>query len=242
MKKLFFDITTRQNQQWVAYQADLWERQRTIEAEKVKPPPFITISREFGCSGFALGEELAQSLNSSTTDNGELWAVYDKKLLTTIADDIGVHETLLDALTTKARSEVTGFISNIIADIPIQASVFQKMVTAMRALAYQGRSIIIGRGAAVATRGLPGGFRVRVIAPDDWKVEQVMKMHGIEDAKKAKRVLEEATNDRRTFIKNYFKVPVTQSSLYHIILNQSMLPQEEMVEIIINAMKKRKMV
>jgi len=243
MERLFFEITTRKNQQWVAYQADQWRKHKNAPVYESKPVhPFITISREFGCAGFSLGEALATTLNEDHTDDENPWAVYDKMLIEKIEKDHGIHQILLESLTEKSRSEITNFFANLIDDIPLQLSVCQKLFTTIRALAHQGHVIIIGRGAAVATRGLPGGFHIRIYAPHEWKINQIMKMHDAASKKEAKALLESATQEREAFVQKIFKIPVNETTLYHVMLNHSFLSRDEMVDIIIEALKQKKLV
>ena len=161
MESKFFEVLTEKNQAWVTYQSDQWFQRSKPEVIKkeVSVPPFVTISREYGCAGFSLGELLANTLNGPG-EKPVPWAVYDRLLLEKIRDDHGIHGVLLESLSQNTRDEMSDFFSSFISMRPSQSSIYRKFFTAQRALAHKGFVILIGRGGIAATRGLPGGFHV----------------------------------------------------------------------------------
>ena len=238
MKPRFFGITTKKNQQWATYQSEQW-RQRTISpplTEKA-PAPFITISREYSCDGFPLGELVACELNKSESDRILPWAVYDKMLLEKIEKDHGIHQALLASLTKKTKAEISDFFSSSLDIRLLQSSICRKIFTTIRALAHQGNVIIIGRGAAVATRGLKSGFHIRVYAPEESKIKRIMKMHNLTSEKEAKTLLKKATQKREAFVRKYFKVNVNDPSNYHLMVNNADFCCEEMADIVLASLK-----
>ena len=52
---------------------------------KTRGISFITISRQYGCAGFRIGDKLAEILN--TDENPIPWAVYDKKLVDMVCEN-----------------------------------------------------------------------------------------------------------------------------------------------------------
>ena len=238
MKPRFFGITTKKNQKWATYQSEQW-RQKTISPapEEKAPAPFITISREYSCDGFPIGEIVADGLNKTEPEEVLPWAVYDKMLLEKIEEDHGIHRVLLASLTEKTRTEISDFFTSALDIRLLQSSIYRKIFTTIRALAYQGHVIIIGRGAAVATRGLKSGFHIRVYAPAEFKIKRVMEMHNLTSEKEAKTLLKKATRKREAFVRKYFKVDVNDPSIYHLMLNNADFTREEMADIILAALK-----
>ncbi len=240
MGRQLFDMTTPDNQRWVAFQTEQWRKQAvSSQRDEVLSAPFITISREFACSGFALGELLALELNKSGKGFENTWAVYDKLLLEKVEDEYGIHKTLLASFTETTRDEISDFFSSYLSSRPTQTSIYQKMFMTIRALAIKGFVILIGRGAAVATKGLKNGFHIRVFAPAEWKIKQIMKLQGISSEKEAKKSLEKATRDREMFVQKYLKEDINKASTYHLMINNAMFQREEIVDVIIDIMTKK---
>ncbi|MCP4725351.1 MAG: cytidylate kinase-like family protein [bacterium] len=238
MKNLFFDFTTKNNQAWLTYQYEQWRRQ-SVDPESVKEedPPFVTISREYGCSGFSLGEKLADHLNQLQGNSSIPWAVYDKRLLELIETDHGIPQTLLSSITKKTLDEISEFISCLNISSPPQLKVYRKIFTTIRALAYKGNVILIGRGAAALTRGLSSGFHIRIYADNEWKVREIRNIHDIPTDNDAKNMLTKVTREREGFVKKYLKTEIHDPSLYDIMLSNSIFNHKDMIELITAALK-----
>ncbi len=119
MESRFFEVLTEKNRAWVTYQSEEWYRKSKPEMQKQESPiaPFITISREYGCAGFSVGELIANELNKPNAAEVP-WAVYDKMLLEKIQSDHGIQKVLLESLTQNTRNEITDFFSSFISMRP----------------------------------------------------------------------------------------------------------------------------
>ncbi|MFC1553846.1 AAA family ATPase [candidate division KSB1 bacterium] len=243
MEKMFFNISSTNNQKWVSFQAEQWRKEKISPAyEKDTPPPFVTISREFGCSGFSLGELLADILNTTAGDKDEFWAVYDKKVLDVVKEKYGIHQEVLHALAERTINEISDFLISIIPESLTQYIICKKLFTTIRALAHKGNSILIGRGAAVATRGLRGGLHIRIFASPEWKIDRIMKMQKITSKIEARNIMENASKEREVFVRKYLKREVSDVTNYHLMLNNEYLNKDEMIKIILKTMQLKDMI
>jgi cytidylate kinase len=240
MESRIFEVLTQKNKAWVTYQSEQWYKKSKPEAQKTEQAmmPFITISREYGCAGFSLGELLANELNKPD-DNVIPWAVYDRMLLEKIHNDYGIHHVLLDSLTKNTQNEISDFFSSFISMRPSQSSLYKKLFTTMRALAHKGHVIMIGRGAVVAAQGLQVGFNIRIYAPEEWRIEQIKEMHDLKTEKEARSMLKKVSRERDSFVKKYFKQDLTNPYLYDIMINNAEFKREDMVDVIITCMKQK---
>ena len=69
------------------------EKSKTREKEPAGPT--ITISRQYGCEGFPLAEELKKIFEEKT---GEEWNIYDKALLKKVSEEEELSIRLLEGL------------------------------------------------------------------------------------------------------------------------------------------------
>ena len=240
MSSRFFEVLTQKNQAWVTHQSEEWFRKSKPDAVKKEIPilPFITISREYGCAGFSLGELLANELNKPGSEPVP-WAVYDRLLLEKIHADHGIQKVLLESLTENTKNEITDFFSSFISMRPSQSSLYRKFFAAQRALAHRGYVVLIGRGAVAATRGLEGGFHLRIYASEDWKVKQVMEMQKLESEKEARKMLQKVSRERESFVRKYLRADLNNPSLYDIMINNARYSREDMLEIVLTALSKK---
>ena len=61
---------------------------------KSDPGPFVTISRQFGCDGYRLGDILLEKLEARPDEDG--WRLYKKEILKQLAEDSGLTEDVIE--------------------------------------------------------------------------------------------------------------------------------------------------
>lgn len=97
------------------------------------------------------------------------------------------------------------------------------MTRVITEVAAVGNAVFLGGGSAFILRDIYHALRVNTIAPVKVRVERVMTAEGVDEAT-AQRLVKEADDARRAYIKKYFKVDVEDSSLYDIVVNTGQLP------------------
>jgi cytidylate kinase len=96
-------------------------------------------------------------------------------------------------------------------------------------LAQQGNVLIKGWGAATLLRDLPGVISVRVCAPMEFRVRNVMDRLGTTDANAVREHIERFDAARARTMRAYFNVEQEDARLYHLVLNTERLPIEACV-------------
>ena len=69
-------------------------RDNLDKIEKKEPGPFVTISRQYGCDGYELGDLLVKKLNDREGDGK--WRAFKKELLKQLAADAGLAEEVVE--------------------------------------------------------------------------------------------------------------------------------------------------
>jgi cytidylate kinase len=91
-----------------------------------------------------------------------------------------------------------------------------------------GRCIMIGRGGAILTHDLTGGIHIRLVAPVDWRLNNLISRFGWSSAQ-AKEKLHEEEDVRRNFFQKYLGQDAGNPEHYDLILNVARLNREEQV-------------
>ena len=101
--------------------------------------------------------------------------------------------------------------------------------------AQRGNVVIVGRGARFI---LPrrAGLSVRIIAPFEFRVEQIILRQGM-SAAKAREFVEQSDRQRIAFVKRYFHQNVADPHVYDLVLNVEQFGQDNAVNLIINAVQ-----
>jgi cytidylate kinase len=175
----------------------------------------ITISRELAALGDETAHELSSQLNYRFVDRHTLeerikaYGVAGQKL-----EKYDERKPSFWASLSQDRDDYLHFLKN-----------------AILAEAGQSNSIIIGRGAAVILRNIPGVFSVFLVAPLEIRVERVKSYFHCDD-KRARQIIEQSDTDREGFHQYFFDSKWKDAGNYHLALNTGHLHPAVCAEII----------
>ncbi len=222
---------------WIKNQLKLWEDSKNVKEKPKEPKPFVTISREYGCNAVPISLLLEKKLNELGED--ELWSSYDKELLKKIEEDHDVSEALLETIDTQKRTEMAELMRTMLTDYPPQVSAYKRLIQSIRTLALNGKSIILGRAGVIITKGMKYGLHVRLIAPISHKISIIKEEHNIKDRHEAEKLIKEKDKERHGFLTQYIKFDAYNPTSYDLTINIERFSKEEIVDIIIAALKSR---
>jgi hypothetical protein len=152
---------------------------RKLRDADAEPGPYVTISRQYGCSGFALGLLLVEILNE-TVAPGKAWRPYGREILDQLARETNLAADLLAELKIKKPTLLVDFFRSLSGkNIPSGIEVRNRITALVRSLAFEGYSIIVGQGSAGATVDIANGISVRLEAPLAWRIEELRKREGL---------------------------------------------------------------
>ena len=199
--------------------------------------PFITISREYGCGGYYIAGTIAKLLNTDYRALPE-WVAYDRKVLDTVMEDMGLSSQLVETLTTSARKQMTNLFQTTFSKFPPQVAVYRKLAETVRTLALHGHVVIVGRAGRAITRGMENGFHARIIAPLEWRVERMAGLCKI-TKKDAERMILEKSRRREDFLKTFVRFDSADPHNYHLTIDESEFTPDGVARLIVEGMRLR---
>lgn len=208
-----------------------WQERHGENSASGSPMPAafaIAFSRETGTYGAAIAREVGNRLG---------WPVYDRELLQRIADDLGVHRTLLESVDEKHTDWLSECVRSFFATPHVNETVyFRRLVETLLSLAAQGNCVIVGGGATVI---MPRAttLRVRVLAPLEHRIEAVQREHNISREDAAARV-ETTDRERNRFIRSHFQIDASDAANYDLVLNAARFSVVECADIVIAALER----
>jgi cytidylate kinase len=186
----------------------------------------VTISREVGALGTAVGHEIGQRLE---------WPVYDQEIINKIAEEMGKPSTHVRGVDEKHFNWLEECLAGLLSDYHVNPTSYLKhLIGTVRALGLKGKCVIVGRGANFI---LPPEttLRVRLIAELKDRIKVIGRLRGISDAEAA-RWIEKTENDRVRFVQATFGKDLANPLHYDLVLNTSRLSAAECADTVINTL------
>jgi hypothetical protein len=210
------------------------EQQRQRSGLSMTPasmtPRFVTISRQAGAGGRTVARLLADRLDAEDPSSRP-WLVWDRELVEKVAEEQHIPESLVESLE-HPRSWVEEFLGGLSAggdgEELDQLQVFRRVATTIRGLARAGRAIIVGRGGVYATRDLPGGVHIRLVAPLEFRVANLARLYGTGEAQAAKEV-HRLDHERETFHRRYWAGKALLPEIFTVTFNVFEVRDERLV-------------
>jgi cytidylate kinase len=212
----------------VEQQLRLWNARRLAAREKLNEESsscfrFLTIARDEGSLGNEIAQELSRRLG---------WHVFDKEIVTYIAKNSHVRENLVRQLDQKYQNLLQDAISRFLR-MPEYASFgaeeyHEALLRTLICVAALGGAILVGRGANFALRDDERGLYVRITASSEVRFQRLSKSWKA-TPEEARHRMEADDEERREFIRKYFKKDFDDLRFYDLIFNTDRLSIEQIV-------------
>lgn len=208
--------------------------------------PVITISRQTGCSARRIAIKLSKILTGysymSDTKTDREWHWTDSNTLRETVKE--VEKELVSRKNDPELLEKIQQIQMAFSKDDFENGLDQKSVEILRdvivKLAIEGRYIIIGRGATTILHDLPNKLSVRLEAPLEWRINRVAQMKNLSH-REAEEFVEKMDEKRSRFTESVVGRPYENSD-FDIIFNYASLPDDQIVDVIVNILKSKKII
>lgn len=193
----------------------------------------ITISRQYGSGGHAVGEAIAKRLGVE---------FYDSKLIDLTAEESGFtkeyvkkHEQKLsNSLLYKLYKQNYAYINEA---VPPQDMLFMVQTRVIRDLATKSSCVIVGRCADYILKGHPNCFNVFVHASDAFRISRVITEYGA-DPEDARREMERKDRERMNYNEHYTGRKWADLKDYDLTVESSLFGIDITAAMIIDARRK----
>lgn len=199
----------------------LWLEERAKAETADKRSHFVTISREYGCDGFAVALKLCEMFNRR---HDSKWIVFSHQMIEKLAEDEQLGASLIHNVSEKRYSFINWFIDGLVPDYlqSVQSQVFVRMRTLILNLAEKGNCIIIGGGSQIITGDLDptkfSGIHARLFGHHSFRLKSVMDKFHL-NMEKAEQHLKENQDARNKFVEDFTGKSPADPFHYHLLLN-----------------------
>lgn len=188
----------------------------------------ITIGREFGSAGLAIGQRIADDLGLKLYDKriiDELTAEQNQKEMEQKASD----KTTNSFLYSLAMDTETGTY----IDLPLNHKKFIAQTDTIKKIANEGPCVLVGRCADYALSGNPNVISLFIHASMDARIRRIARLYDVTDSKAQDMIIDRDTK-RHNYYNFYSNKKWGAADSYHVCLDSSMLGIEGTVEVIKN--------
>jgi hypothetical protein len=214
-------------QQVVERQCRRWEILRDHRAKEEKPVhwPVITIEREFGARGEALGRVLAQQTG---------FTFWDGELVHAVAEESGANEAVLRSLDEHRRNVVEESIQGaLLGGRHMQSEYMRGLMRLLAAISAHGRSVVVGRGAQYVLAP-ESALRVRVVSPLEARIRGYAERLAIDEGR-ARAEVERSDAERLRFVRKHLSRDAAVASDYDLIVNTGTFDLDRAADIVLEA-------
>ncbi|MFZ2340461.1 MAG: cytidylate kinase-like family protein [Bacteroidales bacterium] len=149
-------------------------RQSVLNSPASEDGPVITISRLTGCDARETAALIVEKLNSihKTTK----WKWVDKDIIFSIAKELNIDtqrvESYYKGLKLSNLSEmILAFSGGFVSDLRVKKAIKDVVLS----ICKEGHIVLVGRGSVSIAHNVKDSFHVRLVAPYEWRVDNVMR-------------------------------------------------------------------
>lgn len=209
-----------------------------------EPGPVITISRQYGCYASEIARLLSDKLNVIAQERKckYRWQWIAKEILDKAAREL---ETTPDKIAHIFAANERTFLEDVALAFSVKQYArdpkIKKLISKIvKEYAEQGHVIIVGRAGCVLAKHIAKALHIRLIAPDDFRINRIMTRFELDERSAIERI-KEFQLKRKTFMK-FFNGDKPESDLFDMILNRGKMSSEEIVETIANTAQMRNLI
>jgi len=213
-------------------------RKSVLSSPASEDGPVITISRLTGCDAREVASSIIDKLNSKFRMSEWKWV--DKDIIYSIAKELNIDtqrvENYYDGIKLSNLSEmIMAFSGGFVSDLRVKKAIKDVVLS----ICKEGNVVLVGRGGVSIARDIVDALHVRLIAPYNWRVENVMRKKNLEFLAAEKYVIE--TDEKRHDLNQTFldKKTMNIDNLFDVTINRWSFSIPETAELIVTMYEKK---
>lgn len=208
--------------------------------ENIENPhgPVITISRDYGCFATEIAQRVSELILQQSKKK---WRFITKEILEESAKELNVNTHEIAHM---FGADEKSFLGDLIVSFSKKKytsdSTIKKAISSVvNNYASRGNSIIVGRAGCIIAKDIKKSLHVKITAPFEYRVNATQERYKITTIEAELKVA--TTDEKRKRFMSFFKADIPENELFHIVLNKSMLTNEEIAEAIVSLAKQKEL-
>jgi cytidylate kinase len=194
----------------------------------------VTISRQAGCGALAVGQKLAEYLQTHAGKDTTPWTVFDRDLVKKVLEDHDLPKRLESFMPEDRVSQIADILEEMFGLHPPSWFLVKQTADTILHLAELGNVILIGRASNIVTAKLEHVVHVRLVGSFEKRLKHVQEFNHL-NRRQAADFIRERDGGRRRYVNKYFRQNIDNPLLYHLIINTDFVPCDNAARIIAKA-------
>lgn len=191
------------------------------QRRKKRPPgPVVTISREVGCSGLAIANDLARFLNKSYP--GQEWKVLSKEIFEKSALELNLESERVSKIFKQVDRTSFDELLSAFSEKRYKSdrTVRRTVMEVIRTFAEDGYCIMVGRASNIITRDIKNSLHIRINAPLEFRIQSIMQKDHI-DRVGSIAFIERVEKERQAYRRAVLGKDLIDSEIFDMTINAS---------------------
>ncbi len=217
------------------YMKERTGRRKGKKVDDASLGPVITISREYGCPARMIAAQLAATLNEKNKHLGvqREWRVVSKEIIEESAKELELSPTLVHELSDRKHNSFIEDLALFFSDnyYPGNTKIKNTIAKFIYETAAEGNVIIVGRAAEAITKDIKKSFHAKIVAPLDWRTQEVSKEENLSISEAKRKCIEE--DRKRAQFRHFFEGDKPDVEYFNISFNYRDMSDTEIVELLV---------
>lgn len=201
------------------------------------PGPVITISREVGCNGLKLAQQVAARLNERKFETD--WKVLSKEVFYQSALELNMNPDRIHRIFKQTDKFVFDEILKAFSDKQYKSErkIIKTVADVVRSFAVDGFCIIVGRAGHILAKDIEHALHIRLIAPLEYRIRNIMENNRL-NREEAIHFIDRVEKERIAFRKAICQEKMVEES-YDICINRAAFDDNLIIDLIEFAVDKK---
>lgn len=195
-----------------------------------QPGPVICISREVGCGGVNLANQLAVELDKRGLC--KKWRVLSKEILMESARELNMDPNKLKNYLKEGERGVFDDILAAFSEKRFKSDrkINKTLIDLISSFAHDGYCIIVGRAGHIIAKDIERSLLVRLTAPIEWRTKQIMEKNNL-NMRQALEFIEKTEIERENFRK-HIAGDNTRTDEFDLTINLARMKAQDVIDLI----------
>lgn len=179
----------------------LHQNNNSFQGVPPQPGPVICISREVGCGAVNIARLLAIELDKQ--GSCKKWRVLSKEIMEDSARELNIDPNKLRRYLKEGDRGIFDEILSAFTEkrFKSERKINKTLIDLISSFSNDGHCIIVGRAGHIIARDIKKSLFIKLIAPHDWRVKQIMEKKNL-NLREAYDFIERTEKERQNFIRH----------------------------------------